>query len=164
MRYMTSAPGIALASWFRLPRDSVYRYVIVVSSSFFWSGIVHMGVIPPEPLNTSYSALRLRIQLASFFWLQVIGVAMELVFQNSLRLDRGTRINKLGDISKSTKNRPKVHVDFPRSFVSRTVWKLGVFSWTAGFLAVTAWWTIYPVAREVNWWGLKSVPSLLRLP
>ena len=131
MRYITSTPGIALASVLRLETRSKMRYLLIVSTSFFLSGVVHMGVIPPKPLGTLSSCWQLRMQMAAFFWLQPVGIGIELLpWKTMSRAKKG----------------PK------------WLFKAVAIIWTLLYLLLTAWWTVRLVGREMKWWDYRLVP------
>lgn len=53
------------------------RYALLVLSSFFSSGLMHTGLVPPQPLHTTTSPTRLRLHIALFFWSQAFAVLLE---------------------------------------------------------------------------------------
>lgn len=129
MRYITSTPGVAIAYALGLGPGSKIRYLVIVSISFFFSGVVHMGVIPPKPLGTELSCWEMRVRLGSFFWIQSIGIALELLVAAARPLRIG-----------------------PRTYQATS------FVWVVSFLSLTAWCTIRPVGRELKWWNVYLVP------
>ncbi|KAL9594287.1 MAG: hypothetical protein Q9219_007114 [cf. Caloplaca sp. 3 TL-2023] len=47
-------------------------------SAFLLSGIMHMGLIPPRPRGTITTAMQMRFYIAGFFWLQILGIGIEV--------------------------------------------------------------------------------------
>ena len=84
-RMFVSMPARALADALRLPRRSFIRYTMLVSTSFFLSGILHTGLVPPRPLTTNMTANGMRLCVASFFWVQAAGIAVECVVESWVR-------------------------------------------------------------------------------
>ncbi|QIW99317.1 hypothetical protein AMS68_004835 [Peltaster fructicola] len=77
MRWSTTGPGYAVADSLCLTHKSLLRYAILSISAFGFSGIVHMGLVPPEPLYASVDANTIRLNMAAFFWLQAMAVTLE---------------------------------------------------------------------------------------
>ena len=85
MRIMDSAPGVALADALGLGRAAKRRrYALLVCSTFFFSGITHMGLVPPAPLWSNTPPNRLRVQVAGFFWVQAVGILGEAVVEEAV--------------------------------------------------------------------------------
>jgi len=147
VRIMDSAPGVALADALGLQRGAKPRYALLVCSTFFFSGITHMGLVPPAPLWSSTPPNRLRVQIAGFFWVQAVGVLGEAVVEEKVfgtrtarRTDRRGRAGMLWKI-----------------LLARTVRLLWVVAW----LALTLRLLVVP-ARELGLWYLwPPVPTLL---
>ena len=78
-RYLHSSPGAWAADHLHLKRGGWMRYAFIVISGFGFSGIMHTGLIPPFPLYEALSATQMRAYVASFFWVQVPGIFIELV-------------------------------------------------------------------------------------
>lgn len=83
-RYL-SIPGRALAQAVGIPTRSTLGFMLQVVSAFFLSGIMHMGLIPPRPRETLMTAMEMRLYIASFFWLQILGIDVELCVANIAR-------------------------------------------------------------------------------
>lgn len=147
MRYVTSAPGLALASLFRLRKPSFAFYMVVVSQAFFWSGTIHAGMVPPMPLQTPWSVTHLRLRLASFFWLQAVGVALEMVVESAVRKPHPVVVDDITNQATPVKR--------------LVLLKLLAFIWTWLFLMTTLWLTVLPVGRELGWWLLHPIPISL---
>lgn len=79
MRWMTSGPGYALSDALRLRERSLRRYAIISVSAFGLSGITHMGLVPPEPLQANTSASTIRLCVAAFFWTQPLAMMAEVL-------------------------------------------------------------------------------------
>jgi hypothetical protein len=157
MRYITSTPGIAIANGLGLPRKNMARYILVTTSAFFFSGLIHAGMVPQEPLGTNYTAWQLRLRIASFFWLQPIGIAVE-VWIDSIR---HRKTNASAHANGDTKQQANGTKD-KSSPVQTSPWvKLLIFCWTSVFLAVTAWHTGRIVGRELGWWEIHPAPISL---
>ena len=143
-RITSAAPGRALAEALGLKDDvdgdskvedwkKTVGYMIVVISAFGFSGVMHMGLIPPAPLGTEMTASEMRWRIASFFWLQIPGFAIELATARlaSRFLSRRARISMTG----------------------RTLTLL----WTATWLCITLP-VIIPAFREMGYEDISPVP------
>jgi len=58
-------------------RRSFWRYAIVTFSSFFFSGVVHAGMVPPEPLHATVSSITLKLYIFAFFFSQICAIMAE---------------------------------------------------------------------------------------
>ncbi|KAL8912480.1 MAG: hypothetical protein Q9171_002493 [Xanthocarpia ochracea] len=76
-RYL-STPGRALAKALSIETRSTVGYMLQIVSAFSLSGIMHMGLIPPEPRGTAMTAMEMRLYVGSFFWMQALGIGVEL--------------------------------------------------------------------------------------
>ena len=47
-------------------------------SAFFLSGVMHMGMIPPEPTSEVLTAHMMRLYVGGFFWAQIVAFGIEL--------------------------------------------------------------------------------------
>ncbi|KAI4253669.1 MAG: hypothetical protein LQ352_003557 [Teloschistes flavicans] len=56
-------------------------YALMVLSGFGGSGVMHMGLIPPEPLDTGMGAGEMRLWIGGFFWVQILGIGFETVVE-----------------------------------------------------------------------------------
>lgn len=144
-RHMASVPGRALNELAGIPTSSTTGYISLVTSAFLFTGILHAGLVPLQPLKTDFSTNELRLYMASFFWVQVIGVYIELL---------GTRIFR------------PVSMKLP-SILRDTM----VLIWTAGWLGFTlpllavpfrglGYWDAYPfpVSPTQGIWGQGWFP------
>lgn len=85
LRHYCSGPGVWIADFTHLPRRSYYRYFLLAATTFFFSGIVHIGLVPPEPAFAVKSANEIRWLILKFFWAQPLGFAFEMVVSRVLR-------------------------------------------------------------------------------
>lgn len=90
MRHIVSEPGRWLAARLGLADhgwQNNFRYLLVCISAFTLSGITHSGMVPPSPKFATVDVLTLRLNLAAFFWIQPVGIAIELlVLEPALRM------------------------------------------------------------------------------
>lgn len=136
-RQITATPGRFLAQALGMPSRSAAAYALLTISAFFFSAVIHMGMIPPEPLSTVLSANEMRLCIASFFWAQIPAFAVELA------------------VSKAVAH------SAPQAFQWRAT-KVLVLAWTAGWLCLTLPILTDPF-REIGYWTYYAVPvSLLR--
>lgn len=78
-RHMASVPGRALNELAGIPTSSTIGYVSLVTSAFLFTGILHTGLVPLQPLKPDFTANELKLYIAFFFWVQVIGICIELL-------------------------------------------------------------------------------------
>ena len=78
-RHLTSTPGRTLAHALGVSTRSLLGYALLTISAFGFSGVMHMGLIPPEPPGTEVSAMEMRLRVAGFFWVQIFGVGIEMI-------------------------------------------------------------------------------------
>ncbi|KAF2481181.1 hypothetical protein BDY17DRAFT_300829 [Neohortaea acidophila] len=81
MRHSTSAPGYAVADLLGLSKGGLLRYAVITVVAFGLSGVVHMGLVPPEPLGATVSVDLLRVYVAGFFWVQPVALMVEAVVE-----------------------------------------------------------------------------------
>ncbi len=67
---------------------------VVVASAFWWSGVVHMGLVPPEPIGRSTYGWELKRRVAALFLVQVLGIVVQCAVETLL----GRRPGWLGKI------------------------------------------------------------------
>lgn len=140
LRYVTVTPGLALATLLQLPKRSFRWYMTITSQAFFWSGCIHAGMVPPLPLGTAWPTTALRLRVASFFWVQPVGIIFECM------VDVFRRVN--------AKSRLDSHTgQYIHSFFQALA-----LAWTSTFILVTLWATVLPVGRELGWWRLHPIP------
>ncbi|KAI5196711.1 hypothetical protein AUEXF2481DRAFT_30477 [Aureobasidium subglaciale EXF-2481] len=85
LRFYCSSPGVWLSDLLHLSRRSYARYVLLAATTFFLSGIVHIGLVPRDPMFAVESANQIRLRIATFFWLQPVGFAIEMAASIILR-------------------------------------------------------------------------------
>lgn len=134
-RQITATPGRALAQALGIPTRSVEAYALLTLSAFFFSGVIHMGTIPPEPKSTKLSANEMRLCIAICFWAQVpaFGIEMEV---------------------------SKVIARFAPQLPQWRASEMVILAWTAGWLSLTLPILTDPF-REIGYWTHHAVPSSL---
>lgn len=136
-RTITSAPGREVAKAMGIPTTSTLGYSFLTFSAFFFSGVMHMGMIPPEPASSLMSANMMRLYLGAFFWVQIPAFQIELVVSNI--------------VATSVPSLPR----FPMK-------RIFVLLWVAGWLLLTL--PLLSVSfREMGYWRYFPLPiSLFR--
>ena len=76
-RQFTLSPARSLNQALGIANASSLGYACLVVISFIFSGVQHMGLVPPKPLNTAMSANEIRFYYAAFFWIQIPGFAID---------------------------------------------------------------------------------------
>lgn len=137
-REFVSSPGKALVKWMELPKRSLLSYALLVATSFLFSGVLHMGLIPPEPLTKSMTANEMRICVAMFFWIQAPGIVFESLVESLYQ----NRLRKLG---------------------SRLDVRILVLGWVAAWLCLTLPFLTVPF-REIGYWNHSPVGRGLLRP
>ncbi|MCJ1399269.1 hypothetical protein MMC11_002471 [Xylographa trunciseda] len=140
MRYSTSMPGRALAQCLSLRPGSKGDYALRTISAFGLSGWIHGGLVPPEPLG-GVDAWKVRGAIGAFFWVQVLGFAVEVGVRDLARWmgwGKGGREGRWGKIGK-------------RAGV--LVW---VLSWLCGTLPLLGW-----AGKELGYFGVYPLPFSL---
>lgn len=136
-RQITSSPGRELAHVMSIPTTSTPGYSLLTVSAFFLSGVIHMGMIPPEPASSLMSVNTMRLYLAAFFWAQIPAFQIELV------------VSRL--VATSVPSVPR----FPTT-------RIFVLLWVAGWLSLTLPLLSVPF-REIGYWRYFPLPiSLFR--
>ncbi len=136
-RHLTSDPGVWLADQLGLRPGGSARYALLVISGFGFSGVMHMGLIPPFPLHTSFSAMTMRLYVAGFFWAQIPGIFAELLVAKF--------VTNLGP-------------GMSRWRVARVL----TLTWVAAWLSITLPLLSIPF-RELGYWSYHPMPvSVLR--
>jgi len=136
-RHLTSDPGVWLADQLGLRPGGSARYALLVISGFGFSGVMHMGLIPPFPLHTSFSAMTMRLYVAGFFWAQIPGIFVELLVAKF--------VTNLGP-------------GMSRWRVARVL----TLAWVAAWLSITLPLLSIPF-RELGYWSYHPMPvSVLR--
>lgn len=130
-RYL-STPGRSLAQASGIPTGSTLGYMMQVVSAFSLSGVMHTGLIPPRPRATAMTAMEMRFLVASFFWIQTLGIAIELCILKATR---------------------RIHVQISSSALGRCctlVWVMLWLSYTLPLLAIPF--------KELGYWRYPLVP------
>ena len=134
-RQITAPPGRLLAQELGIPTNSVTGFALLTLSAFFFSGVTHMGLVPPEPHTVEISALWMRLHIAGFFWAQIPAFAFEVA------------------VSKLVAHSAPQALDWS---VTRAL----VTAWTAAWLCLTLPLLAVPF-RELRYWHYYPVPLSL---
>ena len=136
-RQMSAPMGRSLAQALGIPTKSLRGFALLTMSAFFFSGVIHMGLIPPEPQTSLYSTLWMRLHVAGFFWAQIPAFAVEVAVS-------------------------KLAARFLPQALDLSVTRGLVICWTAAFLCLTLPLLAVPF-RELWYWHFYPVPvSLLQ--
>ena len=133
-RHIMSTPGRAFNKLLGISGTSTAGYASLTISAFFFSGLIHVGLVPPEPSHPKVPVNMIRLSIALFFWVQAVGFGIELV---AIRLLSGL----------AQKLPPAVT-------------RVLVFSWTAVWLCLTLpllahafiglkFWELYPLPISI---------------
>jgi len=88
-------------------RTKAIRFAILTLVAFFNSGLVHLGLVPPRPLWSTHSANHLRLLVGGFFWIQPLGIAVEMALSHALAAvlprtwresDAGRMLKRMGNL------------------------------------------------------------------
>ena len=134
-RHITSTPGRELAHVIGIPTTSTLGYSFLTVSAFVLSGVIHMGMIPPEPGSSLMSVNMMRLYLAAFFWAQIPAFQIELV------------VSKL--VATCVPSVPR----FPTTRIFVLLWVVGWLSLTLPLLSVPF--------REIGYWRYFPLPASL---
>ncbi|MCJ1418614.1 hypothetical protein MMC32_004962 [Xylographa parallela] len=140
MRYQNSMPGRALAQYLGVRPGGRGDYALRTISAFGLSGWVHMGLVPPEPLG-GVDAWRVRMAVGVFFWVQVVGFAVEVAVRDSMRWMEWEKGGREGRWSKTGRR------------AGMLVWVLG---WLCGTLPLLGW-----AGKELGYFGVYPLPVSL---
>ncbi|KAM0801832.1 hypothetical protein BDR22DRAFT_169395 [Usnea florida] len=136
-RQFTAPPGRSLAQALSIPTNSIAGYALLTTSAFFFSGVMHMGLIPPEPQSSFLSAQWMRLYIAAFFWAQIPAFGFEVAVS-------------------------KLVARFLPQALDWSMTRAIVIAWTAAWLCLTLPLLAIPF-RELGYWHSYSVPvSLVR--
>ncbi|MCJ1470274.1 hypothetical protein MMC07_008919 [Pseudocyphellaria aurata] len=130
-RHITSTPGRGLNNLLGISSSSNMGFAALVTSAFFFSGLTHIGLIPPQPLATDVSVNEMRLHMGALFWVQILGFGIELVV--------------IGLLGKNTSRLP--------SWAARFL----TLSWTAAWLCMTLPLVTLPF-RGMKYWEAYPVP------
>ncbi|EMC98236.1 hypothetical protein BAUCODRAFT_146796 [Baudoinia panamericana UAMH 10762] len=78
MRWSVAGPGYAIADGLALKTGGLARYSIITAVAFGLSGVVHVGLVPPEPLHATVDVNWIRLYIAAFFWVQPLAMLLEI--------------------------------------------------------------------------------------
>ena len=136
-RQITATPGRWLAQVLGIATKSLMGYALLTISAFFFSGVLHMGLVPPEPQASQMSAVWIRLYIGGFFWAQILAFGFELAAS-------------------------KLVARFIPQALHWSATKALVTAWTAAWLCLTL--PLLLVAfRELRYWHIYPVPvSLLQ--
>ncbi|MCJ1381617.1 hypothetical protein MMC17_004728 [Xylographa soralifera] len=140
MRYQNSMPGRALAQYLGLQPGGRGDYALRTISAFGLSGWIHMGLVPPEPLG-GVDAWKVRMAVGVFFWVQVLGFAVEVGARD---LARWMGLGKRGRERRWSKIGRRA---------GTLVWVLG---WLCGTLPLLGW-----AGKELGYFGMYPLPVSL---
>ncbi|KAK0314092.1 hypothetical protein LTR82_013211 [Friedmanniomyces endolithicus] len=153
MRYSVSTPGYAVAEVLGLRGGSWGKYVVVTVVAFGLSGVVHMGLVPPEPAHVTMGVGWIRLCVAGFFWVQAVGIFCEtLVARAAVAIygleywQRGNGltirlvVNGLWVVAWFTLSLPLL-AEFARQLGYWSVWPLPVSVWNG---VTTGRWITWP--------------------
>ena len=131
-RYLASTPAYSLTHASGISTSSLLGYALLTTSAFFFSGVMHMGLVPPEPLNTKVSANEMRLRIAGFFWAQIPAIGAEVLVARIFR---------------------RIAPSFSKSSVGKALTIFWVATWSA---------TILPILtipfRELGYWHVYPLP------
>ena len=133
-RYL-SIPGRSLAQALGISTRSTVGYMLQVISAFGLSGIMHMGLIPPQSRGTALTAMEMRFYFAFFFWSQMFGIGIELIIVTILQRS------------------------FPRLMLP-AVARCCTLLWVASWLSCTLPLLAIP-ARYLGYWTYSPIPVSL---
>ena len=131
-RQITATPGRSFVQALGVSTSSTLGYTIVTVFTFVLSGVMHMGMIPPEPTTKVRSANEMRLYVAAFFWAQIPGFMVEIVVSNLL-----------------TRSVPRL--------VHWSATRLIVLVWVASWLSLTLPLLTIPF-REIGYWHHFPLP------
>ena len=134
-RAMSSQPGRSLSQAMGINASSLLGYMLVTISAFGFSGVMHMGLIPPQPKSLNMTAMQMRLYMAGFFWAQIPGFGVEHVV--------GRIVSR-----------------FAKGWRPDWVTKALVVLWTTSYLCATLM-LLVPPFRELGYWKVSPVPLSL---
>ncbi|CAK3795252.1 Hypothetical predicted protein [Lecanosticta acicola] len=136
MRHAVSEPGRFLARKSGLKKGGFGRYALICASAFFLSGITHAGLVVPEPrwaASRHGACWELRLLFAGFFWVQAVGILLEVKIVEPVVRLLGRRSEVMGR-------------------TLRVCWVLAFMGFAFTFL--------FDPFIEVNIWGLWPPPMI----
>ena len=146
MRHSSSGPGYAIADAFSLRGGSLLRYAVITTVAFGLNGVVHMGLVPPEPLHATVDANTIRLYVAAFFWVQPVAMLTEVVVIRLLK-----RLNSMGSRQRCTIRQ--------LIMLANAIWVISWFSLCLPLLGEAGrqlgYWRVWPVPVSI-WRALKG--------
>lgn len=137
-RHLVSTPGRSLAHALGFSVSSSLGYTFLTTSAFIFSGVMHMGLVPPKPLNTEVSVTEMRLRITAFFWAQIPAIGVELLVSKSFR-------HLAPNLSRS-----------PLARVATVIWVAAWFALILPILTVPfrelGYWRVYPVPISIMQW------------
>lgn len=130
-RQIVSTPGRGFNDLLGISTSSTIGFAALVTSAFFFSGVIHIGLIPPEPLGLNVSVNEMRLHMGALFWVQIAGFGIELAFTSLLRK----------------------YISGLPLWMTRFL----TLSWTAAWLCMTLPFVALPF-RGMNYWEVYPVP------
>lgn len=134
-RQITAPPGRSLAQALGIQTNSLTGFALLTISAFFFSGLMHMGLIPPEPQTTQFTARWMRLHVAGFFWAQIPAFGFEVAVS-------------------------KLIACFIPQALDWSATRVVVMAWTAAWLCLTLPLLTVPF-RELWYWHHYPVPMSL---
>lgn len=90
---MVLAPGKVIVKLFGLDkkdkkgRKHWLSVALPMFTAFVFSGLIHMGLVPPDPAyaRSGLSPWALRLRIAGVFWIQPVGIAAEMAMAQAIK-------------------------------------------------------------------------------
>lgn len=130
-RQIVSTPGRGFNDLLGISTSSTMGFAALVTSAFFFSGVTHIGLIPPQPLGSDVSVNEMRFHMGALFWVQIAGFGIELAVTSLLRK----------------------YISGLPPWMTRFL----TLSWTATWLCMTLPLVALPF-RGMNYWEVYPVP------
>lgn len=131
-RQVTATPGRALAQAMGVKTSSTLGFGMLATSAFFFSGVLHMGLIPPYPRSNVLTSFEMKLYVGGFFWAQLPAFAIEVAVASFLA---------------------RFAPDVPGWKLSKVV----ILVWTAAWLCLT-FPLLTPPFRELGYWTRYPIP------
>ena len=131
-RQISATPGTELAKALGIRTHKTLAYMVLAVSAFFLSGVIHLGMIPPEPKSEIMSAMAMRMYIGGFFWAQILAFGIELAVMKLLSRYRRSATSWWGS-------------------------RILVLLWVAFWLSLTLPLLVVPF-REIGYWHYHAVP------
>lgn len=131
-RQATATPGRALAQALGVKTSSTLGFALLALSAFFFSGVLHTGLIPPYPKSVVLTSLEMKLYVGSFFWAQIPAFAVEVAVA-------------------------KLFAKFAPGVPEWRSSKVVILVWTAAWLCLT-FPLLTPPFRELGYWSRYPIP------